>query len=99
MEFSQILNRWVLSIVCIGDKHIKCILYVFPRCGSVEVDYQMVFATPTPQAPTQLAQMLQQSIQTNGLVSQDGTNFTVDAASIVFEGTPPLPLGSVHTKP
>ena len=72
----------------------------FPQwCGSVEVDYQMVFATPTPPAPTQLAQMLQQSIQTNGLVSQDGTNFTVDAASIVFEGTPPLPLGSVHTKP
>ena len=79
-------------------KNIECILYFLRRCGSVDVDYQMVFATPTPPAPTQLAQMLQQSIQTNGLVSQDGTNFTVDAASIVFEGTPPLPLGSVHTE-
>ena len=57
-------------------------------CGSINVDYELIFATVDPPAPQQLAQMLQQSLEDNGgLVSDDGTVFEVDETSIVFEGT------------
>ena len=58
------------------------------RCGSVDVDYELIFAWVDPPAPQQLAQMVQETIEENGgLVAEDGTTFTVDETSIVFEGT------------
>ena len=61
--------------------------YIHYSCGSINVDYELVFATADPPAPQQLAQMLQQSLEDNGgLVSDDGTVFEVDETYIVFEG-------------
>ena len=54
----------------------------------MDVDYELIFARVDPPAPQQLAQMVQETIQENGgLVAEDGTTFTVDETSIVFEGT------------
>ena len=60
----------------------------YVRCGSVDVDYIVIFDTVDPPAPQQLTETLQQSIQQDGgLVSDDGTAFDVDQESIVFDGT------------
>ena len=63
------------------------VVFVHYSCGSINVDYELIFATVDPPGPQQLAQMLQQSLEDNGgLVSDDGTVFQVDETSIVFEG-------------
>ena len=63
------------------------VVFVHYSCGSINVDYELIFATVDPPAPQQLAQMLQQSLEDNGgLVSDDGTVFQVGETSIVFEG-------------
>ena len=60
----------------------------YHSCGSINVDYELIFATVDAPASQQLAQMVQQSLEENGgLVSDDGTIFQVDETSIVFEGT------------
>ena len=56
-------------------------------CGSIDVNYQLIFPTVDPPALQQLAQMLQKSLEVNGgLVSDEGTVFKIDETSIVFEG-------------
>ena len=58
------------------------------RCGSIDANYNLRFATVQPPATQELTQALQTSLETDGgLVLDDGRTFTVDMTSVVFEGT------------